>query len=144
MILFETSLKVRSYECDMYGHVNNATFLNYCEFSRVEFLEKIGYTLTSLKRAGFLLPIVKIEIEYKKPVYAGDVLNLTVKWLRRGRSSSTFEQEIYNQKTGELAAIAWVTWVVTDLKGKPISIPQELLDSVNDTFHELPPKKSNE
>ena len=66
MIHFETDIKARTYECDLYGHVNNATFLNYCELARVEFLEHLGFTLQTLKESGFILPIVKIEIEGKE------------------------------------------------------------------------------
>lgn len=140
MISFEKDIKARSYECDLYGHVNNAAFLNYCEFARVEFLESMGYNLQGLQKAGFLLPIVKIEIEYKAPVYTGDELTVTVEWLRRGKSSSTFGQKIIKKASGKLAASVMITWVVTDLKGKPISIPQELLDRTQERFGELPPK----
>lgn len=143
MIYFETELKARSYECDLYGHVNNAAFLNYCEFARVEFLESIGYNLQGLQKEGFLLPIIKIEIEYKAPVFAGDNLIVSVKWIRRGKSSAVFEQKIIKKDDNKLAAKVTVTWVVTDLQGKPISLPQELLDRVSDMFGELPPKNYN-
>lgn len=141
MIFFQTSLKVRTYECDFYGHVNNATFLNYCEYARVDFLSYLGYNLQVLKDKGFLLPIVKIEIEYKQPVVADETLRITVKWLHRGRSSSVFEQEIYKENDQRLAARALVTWVVTDLSGKPISIPVEMLEKIQDRYGELPPKR---
>ena len=138
MISFETILKVRTYECDFYGHVNNATFLNYCEYARVEFLHFLGYNLENLKQKGFVLPIVKIEIEYKEPVFADEVLKLKIEWISRGRSSSTFKQDIIRQRDNSLVAQAYVTWVVTDLKGKPISIPKELLERVNEKYSQLP------
>lgn len=142
VVCFETFLKVRTYECDSYGHVNNATFLNYCEFARVEFLQKLGYNLDNLKQKGFVLPIVKIEIEYKIPVFANDELRITVEWKSRGKSSSVFQQEIYRKSDTVLIARAYVTWVITDLKGKPIEIPLELLDSFKSMFGELPPIKT--
>jgi acyl-CoA thioester hydrolase len=142
MILFETTLKARTYECDIYGHVNNATFLNYCEYARVEFLNALGYDLKMLMRKGFLLPIVKIEIEFKKPVYAGENLRISISWISRGRSSSVFEQRIIKSDSDTLAARANVTWVVTDLQGKPVSIPQELIDKALEIYHELPPARS--
>ncbi len=132
-MIYRSHLKVRTYECDIYGHVNNAAFLNYCEFARVEFLNAMGYDLQSLMKSGFLLPIVKIEIEFKKPAFPGDNLQITVQWIERGRTSSVFLQEIHDNK-GQLLAMARITWVVTDLKGKPISIPSEIIMAYEKTF----------
>ncbi len=141
MIYYETQLKARSYECDLYGHVNNAVYLHYLEAARVEFLSKMGLTLEALKEAGFLLPIIKIEIEYKRPLYAEDEITVTVKWLLRGKSSSVFEQQIVHRSSGELAAKARITWATINLSGKPIPIPDELLQRVQNKFNELPPLK---
>ncbi len=139
MIRFETELIARSYECDLYGHVNNATYLNYCEAARVEFLHELGFSLQDLKKLGFLLPIVRIEINYKKSVYAGDHLRVSVEWLEIGRSSSRFRQEVI-KNGGEVAAEVYVTWIVSDLRGKPISLPKTLLQAVEAKYKELPPK----
>ena len=140
--MFSTKIKVRTYECDSYGHINNATFLNYCEVARVELLEKMGYDLAGLKKAGFLLVIVKIEMEYKRPAYANDELEVSVDWIERGKTSAAFAQEIINRKTNELAARAKIIWVSTDLKGKPIAIPDVLVESYLKTFGNMPPLKN--
>lgn len=136
----ETSLTVRTYECDLYGHVNNAVFLNYCETARVEFLYALRFTLHSLKEKGFILPIVKIEIEYKKPVFPGEELKITVEWIKKGKSSSVFCQDIIRKKDDKMIARALVTWVVTDLRGKPIPMPEELLETFNQKFGLYPPE----
>jgi len=136
--LFKTRLKVRTYECDSYGHVNNAVFLNYCEIARVELLEKMGFDLSRLMKAGFFLVLVKIEIEYKKPAYANDMLEVSVDWIARGKSSATFKQEIINLEQNELIARAKVIWVCTDAKGKPVSVPDELLNGYKNHIGDLP------
>ena len=141
MIYFETELKVRSYECDLYGHVNNAAFLNYCEFARVEFLEAMDYSLQGLQQAGFVMPIAKIEIEYKIPAFTGETLVVSAEWILRGKTSAVFEQKINKKKDGKLVARVLVTWVATDLKSKPIAIPQELLNRTKERFGDLPPLK---
>ena len=38
----ECELEARSYECDAYGHVNNAVYLNYLEVARHEFMRHAG------------------------------------------------------------------------------------------------------
>ena len=138
MIKYETTLKARTYECDMYGHVNNASFLNYCEAARIDFLNYLGFSLKSLINKGWLLPIVKIEINYKLPVFADEELTVSVIWKSRRQTSAVFEQEIIKNSTGQLAARAEITWVSTDLKNSPIPIPEEMLECISQKFGELP------
>ncbi|MBF6628475.1 MAG: acyl-CoA thioesterase, partial [Proteiniphilum sp.] len=40
--IFEIILRVRDYECDTQGHVNNANYQHYFEVARHDFLEKVG------------------------------------------------------------------------------------------------------
>ncbi|RLD13101.1 acyl-CoA thioesterase [candidate division KSB1 bacterium] len=138
MKIFKTEFKVRTYECDLYGHVNNAVYLNYFEAARVEFLETIDLNLAKLKEIGFLLPIVRIEIDYKRPLFPGDIIEVTAEWVKRGVSSSIFKQNVIKKKTQELAASALVTWVATDLKGKPVPIPEVILENAKGYFGTLP------
>ncbi|MEJ2055701.1 MAG: thioesterase family protein, partial [Calditrichaceae bacterium] len=138
----KTKLKVRTYECDSYGHVNNAAFLNYCEVARVELLDKMGFDLKKLMQEGFLLVIIKIEMEYKRPAFANDLLEVSVDWVERGKSSATFEQEIVNIKQDTLVARAKVIWVCTDIQGKPTEIPDILLNSFEREFGDLPAIKN--
>ena len=42
MKVFTVKFNVRSYECDSYGHVNNAVYLNYLEFARMSALLEKG------------------------------------------------------------------------------------------------------
>ncbi len=139
MQAFRYELKVRSYECDLYGHVNNAVYLNYLEAARVEFLQALDLSLGTLQKMGFLLPIVRIEIDYLRPLFPGDLAEVSVKWVSRGRSSAEFEQVVVHKKSGKPAARARVTWVSTDLQGKPIPIPEVILTRAREYLGELPP-----
>ena len=58
MKIFKTEFKVRTYECDLYGHVNNAVYLNYFEAARVEFLETIDDSINKLSDQITLLSLV--------------------------------------------------------------------------------------
>lgn len=132
---FTTKLTVRTYECDQYGHVNNATFLNYLEYARVELLREMGYSLNSFQKMGLLLLVVKIEIGYKRPAYPLEELELSIEWTKRGKSSSVFHQQIRRTGDNQVVADAQVTWVVTDLKGVPTPIPDEMTETYRRKFN---------
>jgi acyl-CoA thioester hydrolase len=45
--VFSLEMKVRDYECDMQGIVNNAVYQNYLEWARHEYLLSRGSVLPS-------------------------------------------------------------------------------------------------
>jgi acyl-CoA thioester hydrolase len=129
MKIFSLTIKVRSYECDSYGHVNNAVYLNYLEYARMSALAVSGFTLDTMKKRGYLVVIRKIEIEYKYPLFMNDEIIIDTFTSETKRSSGTFIQQITNKTRGHLSAEAKVTWVFTDTKGKPIPIPSEIREA---------------
>jgi acyl-CoA thioester hydrolase len=120
----ECELTARSYECDSYGHVNNAVYLNYLEYARLSFLKELGIAYDSLRRKGFGLVVARIYIEFKLPLRADDRLRIVTAPLERGRASCTFSQKIYRDV--RLAADAEVTWACVDPQGRPVRLPPDL------------------
>lgn len=124
--VFESFHKVRPFECDYYGHVNNAIYLNYLEFARMEVLEKKGFTLTGLKNSGLLLVIQRIDISYKWPALAHDQLAIRTVLKEYRRVGATFRQQILRLPDEKLLAEADVTWVVVNSAGRPVAVPPEM------------------
>ncbi|MCK5452884.1 MAG: acyl-CoA thioesterase [Calditrichia bacterium] len=126
---FITTFKVRSYECDSYGHVNNAVYLNYLEFARMSALFENGFTLDKMKEKGYLVFVKKIEIEYRNPLYQDDEISVKTFTSESRNTSGTFTQQIFRKDEDQPAAEAKVTWVFTNFKGKPIPIPAEIREA---------------
>ena len=70
--IFEVEMKVRDYECDIQGVVNNANYQHYLEHARHEFLESIGGSFSSMHSQGFDPMVSKVTIEYKRPLRGGE------------------------------------------------------------------------
>jgi len=120
----ECSLQVRSYECDSYGHVNNANYLNYLEFGRYEHLKDIGFDYVKAVNAGYGVFIARIEIDYKKPAATDDKLIIKTWPLKKGAVSGTLAQEI--RRGDDILIEAKVTWAFVNAKtGMPVKIPPE-------------------
>jgi len=119
----ECKLKVRTYECDSYNHVNNANYLNYLEFARYEFLKDIGFDYLKAVDAGYGTYISRIEVDYKKPAFTDDELVIKTNPIKKGAVSGALLQEIWRGE--DLMISAKVTWVFVDSKGMPVKIPAE-------------------
>ena len=122
-MISKCSLKVRTYECDNYGHVNNANYLNYLEYARYELLNDVGFDYGAMLKAGYGVYVARIEIDYKKPAVIGDELIIKSWPVKKGAVSGVIAQEI--RRGEDLLAAAKVTWAFVDSKGIPTRIPAE-------------------
>ncbi|MCL2128629.1 MAG: acyl-CoA thioesterase [Treponema sp.] len=122
-MISERPLQVRTYECDSYGHVNNANYLNYLEYGRYELLKDTGFDYRKALSSGYGIYVARIEIDYKKPALADDSLTIKTWPVKKGAVSGILSQEIYRGE--ELLVKAKVTWAFVDSKGTPVRIPEE-------------------
>ncbi|MBQ9238021.1 MAG: acyl-CoA thioesterase [Treponema sp.] len=119
---YTSELTVRSYECDSYGHVNNAVYLNFLEYGRMEYLHQIGFDYQGLIAAGYYLYIAHIDIYYKASAVLDDRLFIDVEAVQTKAVSGTFHQTV-RKADGTICAEADVTWASVTHDGRPARIP---------------------
>lgn len=107
--LFRLEMKVRDYEVDAEGIVNNARYLHYMEHTRHEFCEWAGITFREMCDRGIYPVLNKVTIEYKVPLGLGERFVSCLNLERKG-PRFIFYQDIYNLD-GALAAKAEVSCV---------------------------------
>ena len=98
---FTHEMKVRDYECDLQGIVNNANYQHYMEHSRHELLDKLGVNFGKLHEDGIDAMVAKITIEYKIPLRSGDKFVVGINLERKG-PKIIFYQDIYRLSDGKL------------------------------------------
>ena len=98
---FTHEMKVRDYECDLQGIVNNANYQHYMEHSRHELLDKLGVNFGKLHEDGIDAMVAKITIEYKIPLRSGDKFVVGINLQRQG-PKIVFYQDIYRLSDGKL------------------------------------------
>jgi acyl-CoA thioester hydrolase len=118
-------LKVRDYECDLQGVVNNANYQHYLEHARHEFLESQGISFSRLHEEGLDLIVTRVEIDYKYPLRSHDKFCIKTTLLRQGNVRLVFIQDIFRVPDEKLVVKARVTGAAVR-NGKPV-FPGELL-----------------
>lgn len=91
--IFSFPMRVRDYECDIQGIVNNANYLHYLEVGRHEFIESRGVEFADLHRRGIDVVVAQAEIKFKRSLQPRDHFEVRVAVEKRGLRY-TFHQEI--------------------------------------------------
>lgn len=127
----EISIRVRYAETDQMGVVYHGNYAQYFEMGRVEWLRNKGVSYKELESGGVMLPVVSLNMNYKKPAYYDDELTVVTRLEFLGGVKIEFSYEIINQK-GELLTTAQTILVFVDMKTKrPISVPAYLEKLIN-------------
>ncbi len=92
--IYELSLKVRDYEVDAEGIVNNANYLHYLEHTRHEFCEQAGFSFRDMRERGLTPVVARVEIKYLHSLGLGDSMISKLALSRRG-PVFVFHQDIY-------------------------------------------------
>lgn len=98
----ETKMKVRDYECDLQGIVNNANYQHYLEHARHEFLLSRGISFAELHAKGIDAVVSSITMRFKCPLKSGDEFVVRTGYVHDG-FKYVFQQDIYRLPDEKLA-----------------------------------------
>jgi acyl-CoA thioester hydrolase len=116
MYIYELEMKVRDYECDIQGVVNNSVYQNYLEHTRHEFLEENKLSFADLHDRGIDAMVSSIEITYKTALRPGDSF-ISKLYLAKEGVRYIFHQSIFRKSDNKLAVKAKVH-AVTVINGR--------------------------
>ncbi len=92
--IYELPFKVRDYECDLQGIVNNANYQHYTEHTRHEFLSQHGVSFAQLHERGIDAVVAGMQLRFKTPLRSGDEF-VSKLALRKEGIKYVFVQDIY-------------------------------------------------
>ena len=106
--IYELRIKVRDYELDSEGIVNNANYLHYFEYTRHEFCLAEGCSFDELRKMGIFPVVSRAEIDYKNSLRSGDVI-LSRLWIERKGPRFIFHQDLYRESDNATVANALIS-----------------------------------
>ena len=121
---FNYKKKIYGYECDIYGHLNNAIYLQIYEAARAEALLEMNMPIAKLKEMNIAVFVIKAEIHYKKGIMLEETVTVKSRMSSLDRLNSIWEQEIFNSN-GELCSNVTIHAVFVS-NNKPTRISKEL------------------
>jgi acyl-CoA thioester hydrolase len=126
--LFTLPIRVYFQDTDAGGVVYHASYLNFMERARTEWMRSFGFSNAGLmKELGVVFVVRSLKLDYLKPALLDDLLTVSAQLKAIGRSRVTLHQimmrgdEILVECEIHLVSIALDTF-------KPVSVPQVLRD----------------
>jgi acyl-CoA thioester hydrolase len=114
--------KVRDYECDMQGLVNNSIYQNYLEHARHEFLISNGILFSEMVANKINLVVVRAELDYRDSLKSGDGFEVgsNIKQITKVRFE--FLQDIYRKSDSKLMLQARIIGTSLNERGRPFKL----------------------
>jgi len=135
-----TTLSVRGYHLDVYGHVNNARYLEFLEEARWRFFAERG-VIDALTGNELAMVVVNININYRRAALIHEELKIVTQVTKVGNKSFIIRQEISLAdssltNSGEMIADTDGTYVLLNNElGATVAIQgkyKDLLDKLMD------------
>jgi acyl-coA thioester hydrolase, ybgC/ybaW family len=127
---FDYTLRTRYAETDQMGVVYYGNYPQYLELGRVEWLRAIGLTYKEMEAEGIMMPVVLLQIQYKKPALYDELITIRTKLKDLPSTKIEFDYEILNEK-GELLSTANTILVFVDARTfRPVRCPEKVLDLI--------------
>ena len=124
--IFEITLKVRDYECDIQGIVNNSVYQNYLEHTRHEFLLAAGISFSGLHFKGIDAVVNRVEIDYRQPLRSGDTFISKMRLEKEEPIKLIFIQDIFRLPDNKHCVSGRITVVCLKNGSICLKIPSEL------------------
>ena len=125
-----TKLRVRYSETDQMGIVYYGNYAQYLEQGRTDWLRSIGLTYKFMEEHQVMLPVINLNIDYKKPAKYDDLLTIKTTLLEIPSVKIKFYYEIHNQYNELLVTATTFLVFLDSITRKLIKAPSYLLEKL--------------
>ena len=127
--------RVAFYETDAMGIVHHANYVLLFERGRLEFLRRRGLPYKEMVERGFHMPVVELNLRYRKPAHFDDLLWVETRLGALSRVTVRFNYVISRPKldpreNAELLAEGHILLACVDAKNRPRPLPEDVVQTV--------------
>ena len=117
-------IRVYYEDTDMAGIVYYANYLRFIERARSDWVREIGIDQLTMKAAGTVFAVRRVEADYLAPAVFDDVLEVRTELVNLSAARMVMAQDVW--RDSELLFRALVTIVSIAEGGRPARLPAEL------------------
>ncbi len=125
------SFRVRYAETDQMGIVHHGNYAQYLEMGRIEWLRDIGTSYREMEENGIILPVISLQINYKKSAFFDDLLTVETTIKKPPLVKIEFDYRIFNESDQLLSTANIVLAFMDKKKNKPIKCPDYILEKLD-------------
>ena len=107
-------ISVRFSEVDSLQIVWHGNYIKYFEDGREAFGKEFGLGYLDVYKNGLLIPVVKVECEYKYPVKYGEKIIIETEFINCDEAKIQFQYTIFRKSDNKLVATGKSTQVFLD------------------------------
>jgi acyl-CoA thioester hydrolase len=128
----ETVQRVCVAETDMMGIVHHANYVTYFERGRLEYLRRRGTPYKEMVGRGYHMPVVELNIRYRKPAHFDDLLSVETRLGALTRVTVRFNYIVRRPKLdvrepAELMLEGHILLACVDEKKRPRPLPEDIV-----------------
>ncbi len=110
---------------DHAGVMWHGSYLNFLEEGRIDALDKVGLSYSKLSRNGFEIPVISIQMKYRKSFIHGEKVLLTSQFKLENKIRLICKT-IFFKSDGDIGAEAAIQLVVVRKTNDSIKLVREL------------------
>lgn len=113
-LVVEKELEIRFSEVDMMGVVWHGNYPLYLEDAREAFGAEFGLSYELYIRENVFVPIVKMDVDYKRPVRFGMRPVIRIEYVPTDAAKVIFDYKLYDKESGDVFLTARTVQVFMD------------------------------
>ena len=127
--IFESELKVRPDDIDMFNHVHNSKYFDYVLAARYEQMDLFyKMPMESFLEGGFGWVVRTAHVDFKRPMILGDTAIIRTGILTINDKGCRVQFEIAIKRNKKIASDGWFDYVMIDINsGKGMKVTEEMI-----------------
>lgn len=132
MLTGRTEIRVRYAETDMMSIAYHGSYLPWLEIGRTELLRANGFPYAELERLGYRLPVLEVNVSYKRPALYDDVVTIETTMAEKPIVRIRLEYRLL--RGAELLATAHTVHAFINFKNEAVRPPPDFAVAVKKWF----------